>query len=192
MDKKQINYSVYKNHPLFLFFEQSLQEMYWVEKTLLNELKSTAKLVYSETLKESLERHYLETHQQVMWLELIFEHLNFKLKEIENNVFKSLMEENKQAIQQIKEDNSFNKDAIICLGNLKVEHLEVSCYEGLLQLALTFEMKEVTKYLQKILDQENQTIDILNKLIEEDIYIEVEEDLKLDHKKPTLNTTNDE
>jgi ferritin-like metal-binding protein YciE len=68
------------------------------------------------------------------------------------------------------------RDAALIIAAQKVEHYEIATYGGLVQLAVTMDLRRAADLLDKTLNEEEQTDLLLTHIAEGHINVEAEEE----------------
>ena len=151
-------------------FIHELGDIYDAEHKFLEAQQKMQKQAASPTVQELFEKHIPETEQQIANLEKVFEILGEKAKRVACKGATGLINEGEDLLKKTAE-NPLIADLAIAGANSKVEHYEISCYEGLILGAEKMGQKEIVKLLKENLKQEQQTAkkiaDSLPKLLDE-------------------------
>jgi ferritin-like metal-binding protein YciE len=161
--------------PLEKFFVDSLKEIYWSEKALIEALPLMQQAATTEQLQEALEDHTLITNKHVSRLEKVFKHLGVPPEEVECETMQALINEG-QKILSMTPEHSMTRDAAIIIAQQKVEHYEIACYGGLVQLALTMGEADIAMILEQTLTEEEDTDYILTEITESHVNFAAEEE----------------
>ena len=143
-------------------FRHEMSDLYSAEKQLTKALPKMAKAATDPELKKGFEKHLAETEQQIEILDQAFELCEFKPERITCEAMKGLVEEGKEAIEEIEKGPLL--DVALIIGAQKVEHYEIAGYGSLCALAKKLNMPKVDKLLQQILDQEKATDEKLTQI----------------------------
>lgn len=181
-----------KYKPLFQFFIDGIKDLYWAEKAIETLLKKNKALAYTEELSDALEDHEKQTQKHVLRLEKIFHALKMKPEAKKCEAMAGLVKEAEETVSETPA-NSMTRDAVIIISAQKVEHYEIASYGGLLQIALTFNMKSIANLLEKTLLEEEETDLLLSEIAEDFINLEAaEEDDDDDNNKDDDNKDDDD
>ncbi|RYG01673.1 MAG: DUF892 family protein, partial [Chitinophagaceae bacterium] len=71
---------------------------------------------------------------------------------------------------------SMTRDAALIIAGQKVEHYEIATYGGLVQLAVTMDLRKAADLLDKTLNEEEQTDRLLTHIAEGHINMEAEDE----------------
>lgn len=143
-------------------FIHDLSDINSAEKQLSKALPRMARAATSPELKLAFETHLEETHGQIERLDQIVEISGLKLKRIKCAAMEGLVEEGKEAIDEIEKGPVL--DAALIGAAQKVEHYEIASYGTLAALAKQLNMTDVAKLLVETLEEEKATDIKLSKL----------------------------
>jgi len=163
------------NSQLQKFFEDSLKDIYWAEKSLTKALPKMQKAATTEELKNAIEEHLTQTETQVVRLEQVFELIGKKAQAKKCDAMEGLIKEGESIIEET-EDGSMTRDVGIIMAAQKVEHYEIATYGGLAQIATTMGLDEAADLLNETLDEEKEADEILTKIAENNINWEAEQE----------------
>lgn len=136
-------------------FRHELSDLYSAEKQLTKALPKMAKAATDPALKKGFETHLKETEGQIEILDKVFELCDMKPERITCEAMKGLIEEGKEAIDEIEAGPLL--DCALIIGAQKVEHYEIAGYGSMCQLAENMGLTQVKKLLGQILEQEKAT-----------------------------------
>lgn len=153
------------------FFHDSLKDIYWAEKHLTKALPKMSKAATNEELKSAIDEHLAVTEEQVARLEQVFELLGKKAQAKKCEAMEGLTKEAESIIEETEEGTS-TRDVGIIMAAQKVEHYEIATYGGLVQLAKTMGMTEVSELLAQTLAEEKETDENLTSIAENDINLQ--------------------
>lgn len=142
-------------------FRHELSDLYNAEKQLTKALPKMAKAATDPALKKGFETHLKETEGQIEILDRVFEACDMKPERITCEAMKGLIEEGKEAIDEIEEGPLL--DCALIVAAQKVEHYEIAGYGSMCQLAENMGWMEAKKLLGQILAQEKATDEKLTK-----------------------------
>jgi len=137
--------------PFEKLFEDSLKDMYWVEKALVKSIPKMIKKATSEELIAALEDHLEVTKAQVTKVEQVFEVIGKKPQAKACAAMEGILEE---ATELMEEFEGITGDAAIIYAAQKVEHYEIASYGTLCAFANTLGLSEAANMLKEILDEE--------------------------------------
>lgn len=146
-------------HDLFI---HDLSDINSAEKQLSKALPKMARAATSPDLKLAFETHLEETRGQIERIEQIVQIADLKLKRMKCAAMEGLVEEGKEAIDEIEKGPVL--DAALIGAAQKVEHYEIASYGTLAALAKQLKMPEVAKLLVETLKEEKSTDLKLSKL----------------------------
>lgn len=144
-------------------FLSNLQNMYFVELSLLKTLSDLVKKSKSEEPKMLFEEHKKQTEEHVKRLEAIFDMQGKKPKKMKSPGLKGLEEERKAMLKQAPKEL---KDLVNIGAAIKVERYEISNYETLAMLASQMEKNEEEKLLTQSMNEEEETLEKLQQAAE--------------------------
>lgn len=139
-------------------FEHALKDMYWVEKTLTKSLPKMIKKAKSQELINALKEHLKVTEGQVTKLERVFSALDKKPQGKKCVGMDGILKEGEELMGEFK---GSALDAAIIAAGQKVEHYEISSYNGMITLARTLDMPKEADLLQQVLNEEMESDKIL-------------------------------
>jgi len=163
------------NSQLQKFFEDSLKDIYWAEKSLIKALPKMQEAATTEELKNAIEEHLAQTETQVNRLEQVFELIGKKAQPKKCEAMEGLIKEGESIIEET-EDGSMTRDVGIIMAAQKVEHYEIATYGGLAQIATTMGLDEAADLLNETLEEEKETDELLTEIAENNINWEAEQD----------------
>jgi ferritin-like metal-binding protein YciE len=175
-----------KENPLAKFFEDQLKDIYYVEQQLLKALDEMKAACTTEELEDAFENHKRQTERQIKRLEKVFELIGVKAQGKKCEAIEGLIKEAKEIIGDTKA-NTMTRDAALIIAAQKVEHYEIATYGGLVQLALTMKKRRVADLLEKTLNEEEDTDQLLTYIAESHINFEAEEEDESDEHTATEN-----
>jgi ferritin-like metal-binding protein YciE len=146
-----------------LFVEQ-LKDVYYSEKQLLKAMPKMIKKASSEELKKALESHLNETETQVERLEEVFEKINMTARGKTCPAMDGIIEEAKELMNEDAEEPVM--DAAIIAAAQKAEHYEIATYGCLKRYAEMMDYTQISKLLQKTLEEEGNADKKLSKIAE--------------------------
>lgn len=114
-------------------FAYDLKAMYYVETELIETLEELARDATNEKLRKGFSDHRTETQRHVDRLETVFDELGIEPEARESAVFDGLIEERSQFLRET--DDQELRDLFDLEAGIKTERLEISGYEGLLNVA---------------------------------------------------------
>ena len=138
-------------NPLEELLHDELKDLYSAENQIIKALPKMIKACESPDLKRAFERHLEETRRQVERLDQIGGELGIKLTGKKCKGMEGLLEEGKEAIAELDEENM---DAGLIGAAQKVEHYEIAGYGTARTHAEMLGFRKVAKLLQQTLDEE--------------------------------------
>ena len=156
--------------PLEELLQDELKDLYSAENQIIKALPRMAKAASSPELKRAFERHLEETRRQVERLEAIGEELEMKLTGKKCAGMEGLLEEGKELMQEIDDDDAL--DAGLIGAAQKVEHYEIAAYGTARTHAEMLGYRKIAKLLQQTLNEEATTDKKLTQLAESLINVE--------------------
>lgn len=163
------------NSQLQKFFEDSLKDIYWAEKSLTKALPKMQDAATTEELKNAIEEHLAQTETQVKRLEQVFELIGKKAEAKKCEAMEGLIKEGASIIEET-EDGSMTRDVGIIMAAQKVEHYEIATYGSLAQIATTMGLDEAAELLNETLEEEKETDELLTEIAENNINWEAEQE----------------
>lgn len=163
------------NSQLQKFFEDSLKDIYWAEKSLVKALPKMQEAATTEELKNAIEEHLGQTETQVSRLEQVFELIGKKAQAKKCDAMEGLIKEGESIIEET-EDGSMTRDVGIIMAAQKVEHYEIATYGGLAQIATTMGLGEAADLLNETLEEEKETDELLTSIAENNINWQAEQE----------------
>jgi ferritin-like metal-binding protein YciE len=146
-----------------LFLEQ-IEDLYDAEKRLVKALPKIADATTSQSLRQAIESHLLETEGHVGRLEKIFGILGQEPKAKTCDAMKGLISEGEDVISDI--DESPLRDAAIIASANRVEHYEIAAYGSARTFAETLGLNDAATLLQQTLQEEKMADQKLTQLAE--------------------------
>lgn len=149
---------------------EELKDLYNAEKQLTKAMPKMAKKASSPKLKKAIEKHLEQTKQQVERLEQVFELLGEKPKSKKCKAMEGLIEEAQELMKEDIEPEVL--DAGLIAAAQRIEHYEMAGYGCVRTYASLLGHTKAAKLLQKTLDEEGKTDQLLTQLAETTINIE--------------------
>jgi len=159
--------------PLEKFFIDSLKDIYYAEQKLTTAIPKMEEAATTEELKEAFNDHLHQTQKQVKRLEKVFNLVGKKAEGKKCEAIEGIIKEAESIIEET-EEGTMTRDAALIIAAQKVEHYEIATYGGLVQLALTMDLKEVADILDTTLMEEEDTDHKLTEIAEAHINMEAE------------------
>jgi ferritin-like metal-binding protein YciE len=136
-------------------FVHALSDMYSAEKQLTKALPKMAKATTNQKLAAAFTTHLEETEGQVERIDQVVALLDIKLKRIKCVAMEGLVEEGKEAIDEVEAGPV--RDAALVNAAQKVEHYEIASYGTLCALGRQLGYTDAVKLLQATLNEEKAT-----------------------------------
>lgn len=149
---------------------EELKDLYNAEKQLTKAMPKMAKKASSPKLKKAIEKHLEQTKEQVVRLEQVFELLGEKPKGKKCKAMEGLIEEAQELMQEDIEPEVL--DAGLIAAAQRIEHYEMAGYGCVRTYASLLGHSKAAKLLQKTLDEEGKTDQLLTQLAETTINIQ--------------------
>jgi len=150
---------------LHSFFTDELKDIYWAEKKLVKSLPKLQKAATNEELKNAFAEHLEQTKEHVTRIEQVFELLGEKAQAKKCDAMEGLTKEAESIIEDT-EDGTSTRDVGLIMAAQKAEHYEIATYGGLVQLANTLGLGDISNLLQATLDEEKETDQTLTEIAE--------------------------
>lgn len=136
-----------------------LKDLYSAENQILKALPKMAKAASNPELRKAFEKHHKQTEEQVRRIEQIFESLEGRPAGKKCVGMEGLIEEGKEILQEDMPEDL--RDAALIGAAQKVEHYEIAAYGTARAFAERLGMREAVRLLQKTLDEEGETDELL-------------------------------
>ena len=146
-------------------FEHQLKDLYSAESQLVEALPKMQKNANDDKLKKAFEKHLKETQGHVKRIEEICDELGIKPTGEKCKAMEGLV---KEAESFLKEDTEKDvRDAGLIAEAQRVEHYEISGYGTAVRYAKELGHDDIAAKLQKTLDEEYKTDDLLTDMAED-------------------------
>ena len=145
-------------------FVHALSDINSAEKQLTKALPKMAKASTNQKLADAFTAHLAETEGQIERIDQVVELLDIKLKRIKCAAMEGLVEEGKEAIDEVEEGPV--RDAALINAAQKVEHYEIAAYGTLCALGKQLGYTDAIKLLRETLAEEKATDERLSILAE--------------------------
>ncbi len=136
---------------------EELQDLLHAEMQLTAALPKMAAAAHNPKLKESFEKHLVQTEEHVERLKEAFELLGEKAQPKACKAMIGLIEEGQETIQEGEDKEELAADLALITAAQKVEHYEISGYGTVRSLARLIGEKEVAHLLTHTLGEEERT-----------------------------------
>ncbi len=158
-------------------FLHELQDLYSAEKQLTSALPKMAKKASSAELKQAFETHLEQTQEHVNRLEQIFEDLQLSAGRHKCKAMEGLIEEGSEILKEGA--NEAVRDAAMIGAAQRVEHYEIAGYGTARTFAEMLGHSDAAELLQKTLDEEKETDQLLSELALSTVNVEAQNDTEL-------------
>jgi len=145
-------------------FHETLKDIYFAEKKILETLPKMAKAAHSEELKAAFEKHHGETEGHVERLEQVFAAIKQKPQGKTCAAIMGITDEGAEIIQDYKGSPAL--DAGLLAAAQAVEHYEISRYGTLRTWAAELGLPEAVTLLEETLEEEKATDEALTEIAE--------------------------
>ena len=157
------------------FFTDQLKDIYYAEKELIKGLAEMKNASSTEELEDAFDNHSKQTERHIKRLEKVFQLIGKKAEGKKCEAMDSLLKEARNIISET-EAGTLTRDAALIIAAQKVEHYEIASYGGLAQLAITMGMNRAADLLEKTLQEEEQTDQLLTDIAESYINVSAEQE----------------
>jgi ferritin-like metal-binding protein YciE len=148
-------------------FHETLKDIYFAEKKILNALPKMAKAAQSQDLKAAFEKHETETEEHVARLEKVFDEIDASPRGKTCDAILGIIEEGQEVMKEFKGAPAL--DAGLLAAAQAVEHYEIARYGTLKTWAKELGLDQSVKLLEATLSEEKKTDDTLTKLAESEV-----------------------
>jgi ferritin-like metal-binding protein YciE len=145
-------------------FHETLKDIYFAEKKILNALPKMAKAAQSEDLRVAFEKHQKQTEEHVARLERVFEEIGMTPRAKTCDAIMGIIEEGQAVMKEFKGAPAL--DAGLLAAAQAVEHYEIARYGTLKTWAAELGLKQAVRLLETTLTEEKKTDEVLTKLAE--------------------------
>jgi len=156
-------------------FMAQLKDIYYVEKRLMELLPKIKDGCTTEELEDAFDLHIQQTEKQSKRLEKIFSMLKQEPEAKRCEALEGLSREAEETLNET-ESGSMTRDAALIIAAQKIEHYEIASYGGLVALAITMDLPQIARSLQRTLSEEEDTDRLLTEIAEGFINFEAEEE----------------
>ena len=139
-----------------------LKDLYSAEKQLLQALPRMANAATDPRLREAFQKHEKQTEEHVRRIERIFENLEGSPSGKRCKGMEGLVEEGKEILQEKMPEPL--RDAALIGAAQRVEHYEIAAYGTAREFAERLGLTEAVQLLQKTLEEEEQTDELLTSI----------------------------
>lgn len=145
-------------------FMHTLKDIYYAEKQILRAMPKMMKQSHTQEFTQALEKHRMETEEQINRLEQVFELCNSTARGVRCEAMDGILAEAKDVMDEV--DDDLVRDAGMLAAAQTVEHYEISRYGTLIAWAQMMGLKDAQKLLQQNLDEEKKTDQLLTQIAE--------------------------
>jgi ferritin-like metal-binding protein YciE len=149
-----------------------LQDLFSAERQLVAALPKMAKKAASTELREAFETHLDQTKEHVERLEQIFEDLQLSAGRHKCKAMEGLIEEGSEILKE--EGPDAIRDAALIGAAQRVEHYEIAGYGTARTFAEMLGHTTAAELLQKTLDEEKETDQLLSELALSNVNVEAQ------------------
>jgi len=153
------------NNGLRTFFSDSLQDIYYAEKHLVDALDTLEEKATTQNLKHAFSEHRDVTIGHVSRLEQVFSMLGEDAKTRKCEAIKGIIREADDIVDETESD-TLTRDAALILAAQKAEHYEIATYGTLATFARTLGENQVADLLHETLEEEKEADDMLTRIAE--------------------------
>jgi ferritin-like metal-binding protein YciE len=146
-------------------FEELLKDTYSAEKQLIKALPDLSKAAYNEQLQDAFENHFEQTKRHAERLEKIFDRLRIDKNGEDCEAMEGLVKEGKEIIE--KHEKGITRDVALIIAAQKVEHYEIAAYGSLLELADVLGLNKIADSLERTLNEEKDTDELLSDIAQD-------------------------
>lgn len=151
--------------PLTEFFLDELKDILGAEKQLTEALPRMKQASTSPDLALAFEDHLQVTLEHITRLEHLFDILGEQPEAKTCEGMEGLLKEGEKVIGET-DKGSATRDVALIVAAQKVEHYEIAAYGSLRQLAKTMQRPEISRLLERTLQEEKETDMLLSNLAE--------------------------
>jgi len=145
-------------------FVEQLKDMYSAEKQLAEALPKMVEAASSPDLKQAFEHHLQVTNKQKETVSQILDQLEVNPGNTKCEAMEGLVAEASDMAE--KDGDAEARDAGIICAAQKAEHYEIATYGSLRTWAIVLGEHDIAETLQKLLDEEYDADNTLDKLAE--------------------------
>ena len=143
-------------------FYDTLKDIYFAERQILRALPKMARAAQSTELKAGFEKHREETEGHVERLQQVFEIIGKRAQGKTCEAIQGIIAEGEEIMEEFKGTSAV--DAGLISAAQAVEHYEIARYGTLKTWAQTLGFKEAVTLLDRTLQEEGKTDQLLTKL----------------------------
>jgi len=142
-------------------FLNTLKDIYFAERRILQALPKMAKAAQSEALAEGFMLHRDQTKEQIERLKQVFEAMGKRPAGVTCEAIQGLIAEGEELLEDAKEPSPIRDAGLIACAQA-IEHYEMARYGALVAWAKAGGRSDVAALLQATLDEEKKTDALLN------------------------------
>jgi len=165
LSTKKFNVMQNTNNGLRTFLIDSLQDIYYAEKHLVNALETLEEKATTQSLKNAFSEHRDTTMVHVNRLEEVFTLLGEEAQTRKCDAIKGIIKEADSIINETESD-TLTRDAALILAAQKAEHYEIATYGTLATFARTLGENQVAQLLHQTLEEEKDADEHLTEIAE--------------------------
>jgi len=143
-------------------FLETLKDIYYAEKQILQALPKMAKAAQSQELRQAFEKHRDQTEDQIERLDQVFEMIGKAARGKTCEAIVGMIDEGKEIMEEFGGTQPL--DAGLIAGAQAIEHYEISRYGTLKSWAQQMGLNDAAKLLEATLAEEKATDELLTKL----------------------------
>jgi ferritin-like metal-binding protein YciE len=151
--------------------QDQLKDLYSAESQIFKALPRLIRKVSTQSLRQALETHRLETRGQIDRLRKISKMLGFRLAGKRCKAMEGLIKETKESLKM--KGDPMMLDAALIAAAQRIEHYEISAYGTARALAEQLGLHDIVTLLQQSLDEEAAADTKLTDIACHDIYSHV-------------------
>jgi ferritin-like metal-binding protein YciE len=155
------------NKNLQELFHETLKDIYFAEKKIVNALSKMAKAAQSEDLKAAFEKHEAETEKHVERLEKVFQEIDEAPRGKTCDAIVGIVEEGQEVMKEFKGAPAL--DAGLLAAAQAVEHYEIARYGTLKTWAAELGLDQAAELLEATLAEEKKTDETLTDLAQSEV-----------------------
>jgi ferritin-like metal-binding protein YciE len=134
--------------------------MLGIEQELAEDvLPKLSERAHAPDLRSGFRRHLVETQEDVTTVRDILRDLGVPADPEESPGFHGVVEEHRQVVGRIADDDPLLADLADAVAAVTTEHLEVAAYESLVSLAESLGEEEVGIRLREVMEQEELALE---------------------------------
>jgi ferritin-like metal-binding protein YciE len=153
------------NNGLRTFFIDSLQDIYYAEKHLVEALETLEEKATTQNLKQAFSQHRDVTLGHVSRLEEIFSMMGEEATTRKCDAIKGIIKEADNIVGETETD-TMTRDAALIMAAQKAEHYEIATYGTLATFARTLGENQVAELLHETLEEEKEADEHLTQIAE--------------------------